>query len=172
MGGYYPSSGSIHEWNFGGGNYPNLGLPSPVSCPATSYVLENMPSSVELLFSGYNVGNVIETGGAMTSCLPPASPCRQAYIDRQGPGKNRQSWDPSVVLLAAFGAPENFYQIVPGGHNVANATDGTNFWQTTPSPTKQSYVTLQDGAAAGIAAQIDDLLCHPVAPMPELPVQV
>ncbi len=30
------------------------------------------------------MGNAIETGGVMTTCLPAASPCRQAYIDRLG----------------------------------------------------------------------------------------
>ncbi len=71
----------------------------------------------------WEVGARIHTGGIMTNNTPVTNPCRQAYIDHQGPSIDRQSWDPATTLFAVRGA-EDFYT-QQGGHNVISQ-DGNN----------------------------------------------
>ena len=46
-----------------------------------------MPLEVRLVFSGFEVGNHVYSGGALASCAPEDSPCRRAYGDVVGEGK-------------------------------------------------------------------------------------
>lgn len=71
MGGQYPSSGSHFEHNFG---FHNIG-------PSTQYTVNHLPGNVERVFSGFELGVVVETGGVMTDESNASNPCRQAYID-------------------------------------------------------------------------------------------
>ena len=49
-----------------------------------------MPPEVRLVFSGFEVGNHVYSGGALASCAPEDSPCRRAYGDVVGEGKERR----------------------------------------------------------------------------------
>ena len=90
-----------------------------------------MPPEVRLVFSGFEVGNHVYSGGALASCAPEDSPCRRAYGDVVGEGKERRvvgsgwkiflkiriflsllficciyrsSWDPLTLVAAVRGA--------------------------------------------------------------------
>ena len=62
--------------------------------------VENMPPGVKMVFSGFEVGVRVLSGGVLTSCAPEANPCRQAYIDYSGEGVDRFSWDPLTLVAA------------------------------------------------------------------------
>ena len=42
-----------------------------------------------MVFSGFEVGFGVNSGGALTSCATSDNPCRQAYVDYVGEGKDR-----------------------------------------------------------------------------------
>mmetsp|Transcript_63252 Transcript_63252/g.133451 ORF Transcript_63252/g.133451 Transcript_63252/m.133451 type:complete len:371 (-) Transcript_63252:57-1169(-) len=159
MGGYFPTSGTKHEWNFCGGNFPVLSSPDPVSCEATNFTLAELPTSIDVVFSGFDVGNYIETGGIMTTCAPVDSPCRQAYIDRQGPGKNRQSWDPVTVLAGILGVSIADYDRTFNGRAYIDNITGLNGWTPMGRPTNASYLSLRPRANESLARQVDAILC-------------
>ena len=46
-------------------------------------------SQVRMVFSGFEVGFGVNSGGALTSCATSDNPCRQAYVDYVGEGKDR-----------------------------------------------------------------------------------
>ena len=48
-----------------------------------------MPPEVRMVFSGFEVGNHVYSGGALASCASEDSPCRRAYGDVVGEGKER-----------------------------------------------------------------------------------
>ena len=92
MGGKYPSSiGQGCECNFCAAY--NGGHDHQVASAASAYVAAQMPPEVPVLYSGFNVGIQVQTGGVLSSCTPPTNPCRAAFIDYEG-GTNRSrfSW--------------------------------------------------------------------------------
>ena len=101
MGGRYPESVLFSEFNFNCGD----GLISVAECEGSAKAaVENMPSNVKMIFSGFEVGNKVMSGGALTSCGEETNPCRRAYIDYCGNGVNRPSWDPLTLIAAVRGA--------------------------------------------------------------------
>ena len=98
MGGVYPESTLFSEYNFDCG----MGfLGEALECTGSAKsAVENMPPGVKMVFSGFEVGIAVMSGGALTSCAPPTSPCRQAYIDFNGEGVDRPSWDPLTLVAA------------------------------------------------------------------------
>lgn len=162
MGGKYPSSGSTHEWNFGGGNQDNTSLADPVSSIASSFALANLPKSIDVIFNGFNVGVKIFTGGRLTSCASSTNPCRQAYIDRQGLGIGRESWDPVTVLLSVIGIASDHFARQGDGHCVVDPINGSNEWIASGMQSRnESYLMLKDGQNVSISDQINSLLCKP-----------
>ena len=135
------------------------------------------------VFSGFEVGNKVVTGGRLTSCTGEDNPCRKAYIDYCGPGVNRPSWDPLTLVSAVRSASGVSCQET--GHHGYNEVleDGNNVWiEEGLSSSNQTYLLLnvrcdqikplfeldirfilyfivQDGASAGDI--IDELLCMP-----------
>ena len=101
MGGMYPESVLFSEFNFNCGD----GLLSPAECEGSAKAaVENMPTNVKMVFSGFEVGNKVMSGGALTSCKDSSNPCRRAYINYCGTGVNRPSWDPLTLIAAVRGA--------------------------------------------------------------------
>ena len=81
MGGMYPKSDGTHgEWNFAHNGDAFIGR-------STFNTLRAWPSAAARVFSGWEVGSKIFTGGVMTNGTGPGNPCRAAFIDRQGPGR-------------------------------------------------------------------------------------
>ena len=162
MGGKYPSSVKSAECNLCG-CYNGASTASAATAGAASaYVFANLPPSVQIIFSGYDVGLNVQSGGRLSTCTPASNPCRAAFIDYEGaPGKSRYSWDPLTTLLAVRGVVPSI-GIAPctdcAGVNHVTA-DGNNNWVPSPTSTNQSFIVLVDGKLAGDA--IDDLLCIP-----------
>ena len=98
----------------------------------------------------------------MTNSTPATNPCRRAFIDHQGPGKSRQSWDPATTLFAIRGNSEALYTLHASGTNSVNATDGTNAWHdsagwASSSAPQQAYLVLATDPDR-VAAEIDAFL--------------
>eukprot|EP00035_Acanthoeca_spectabilis_P032234 m.17874 g.17874 ORF g.17874 m.17874 type:complete len:315 (+) comp5231_c0_seq2:88-1032(+) len=152
MGGRYPASTPGEpspEHNFG---YHDIGS-------STAFTVENWPSSVPIVFLGWEVGAPIVTGGSMTNHTPLSNPCRAAYIDHSGAGNDRSSWDPATTLFAVRGA-EAFYSEHSTGRNKVSSPDGNNQWVETGVSQNQSYLVLTASAEA-VKTAIDDLLLAP-----------
>ena len=87
MGGYYPQSDLFSEFNFNCG-WSFMG--EPLECEGSARnAVSGMPSEVRMVFSGFEVGFAVNSGGALTSCSSDDNPCRQAYVDYVGEGKDR-----------------------------------------------------------------------------------
>ena len=144
---------------------------------AASRVAAAMPRSVELVYSGVEVGVEVVVGAPLARCTPPVDPCHQAFVDFAGtPGVGYFGWDPLTVLVAVRGAPAAGCSEARHGTSVLDAASGANRW-VAGTDTNESYLVLHD--AHGAAAAIDALLCDtpgredespvvrsPVAPIP------
>eukprot|EP00041_Stephanoeca_diplocostata_P009696 m.151136 g.151136 ORF g.151136 m.151136 type:complete len:366 (+) comp17852_c0_seq1:120-1217(+) len=172
MGGQYPAS-PTHEWNFGGGCTHKTACPTTPH--ATSVFLTKWPSNVPLVFNGFEVGVMFQTGEpllhANSTCRAATStnPCGAAirFYSNWHPtalATGRYSWDPSTTLFAARG-PLDFYSVHATGMNTENADTGANAWTNSTQPPggegKQAYLILKDGAADNVADAINELLCMP-----------
>ena len=157
MGGHYPSSKEHRaEWNFGGGGN------ATVAGDMAKRAIESIPPNVSVIFSGYEVGASIFSGGQLTDCADISSPCRQAYIDLQGLHKDRASWDPSVTLVAVRGVNASQYsEEGQGGKNQVDSSTGHNQWvYNTTEAGQQTFLVLLPDAHHVIGTQIDELLCQ------------
>ena len=102
MGGAYPHG---YECNLmgGGSNKHN----HEVAAAASSYVAAHWPPESKLIWSGFEVGFRVQTGGARfqkCKAATVANPCRGAMVNYEGgPDKSRYSWDPLTTLVAVRG---------------------------------------------------------------------
>ena len=98
--------------------------------------------------------------------MDATNPCRQAFRDTLGPGRNRQSWDPIVVLAAVRGAAGvGAHKADQGGFNHVDDV-GANTWSlaNSSSTSRQSRLAWNgeypwDGVRRTAGAEIDKLLC-------------
>mmetsp|Transcript_16646 Transcript_16646/g.31566 ORF Transcript_16646/g.31566 Transcript_16646/m.31566 type:complete len:367 (-) Transcript_16646:144-1244(-) len=182
MGGRYPSSysSSQPEWNFGGGDpRPCAGSPKGYKCSSTAanYTLTHLPGSVDVVFSGFEVGAAVLSGAALTSCHDDTNPCRRACIDEDGPGVQHRGWDQSTMLVGIFGATQDLYlRRGLGGANLVDPRTGHNRWEDRSNSThrqkarlphasyadysEQTYLSLKHDAATRLGKTIDELLCR------------
>ena len=160
MGGRYPSGS---ECNLMGGlsNMHN----HLVASAASSYVAAHWPLESKILWSGFEVGNRVQSGGANFQKCKVANatnPVRAAVVNYEhGPNKSRMSWDPLTTLIAVRGAHAGSCSETgsPQGANVIDPINGTNKWvNDSKRAGNQSYLLLHDAGAAG--AVIDSLLCQ------------
>ena len=64
MGGYYPSSNNYSSFNFNCGQQK---MGEPMECRGKSrQAVLGMPSEVKMVFSGFEVGLQVSSGGALT----------------------------------------------------------------------------------------------------------
>jgi len=171
MGGIYPFlnrsvlSGRLAEWNFGGacGKFlGNVAAPCPDTPRFTKSTLDGLPPTVPLVFSGFEMGRQVFTGGRISNCTSSDNPIRAAFEkyhswDEHCPPRN--SWDPATTLFAVMGLGE-FWDQQEGGHNEVNGTTGANKW-VHGSKTQQSYLVLKNGMADKLGLFMDGLLCAP-----------
>ena len=172
MGGTYPLGGG--ECNLEGGGDQGFGLHNhEVASAASSYVAAHWPSESSIIWSGSEVGVLVQSGGKgfQSRCPsvadPRTNPCAAAIIAYEGgPNKSRFSWDPLTTLVAVrsiAGVPSVAACTECNGVNVIDATTGHNRWQRQKKPagsanSNQTYLVLRDGKAAGDA--LDELLCQ------------
>lgn len=135
MGGHFPEGQG--EWNFDG-NMPGV----------TRYVVNAIP--VPIVFSGYEVGNRIQTGRRLND-IDPGSPLYIGYRhfsehapwmkDRfEGMILDNASYDQTAVLYAVRGGVGELWEEVTGGH-VEVDENGDNRWIEGPT-TNESYLRL------------------------------
>ena len=102
MGGNYIGHGLswLPKFNF---NCGKGFMGAPLECEGSAAAaVAGMPPEVRMVFSGFEAGVRVLTGAALTSCAAADNPCRQAYIDRVGEGRNRFRCD----------CPKNIYSAV------------------------------------------------------------
>lgn len=162
MGGKYPQSNGtgFAECNFAGGlgrEHEDRGA----GAAASGYVVSQLPPQTRVVFVGFGVGRSVKTGGVLTRCAPAGNPCRAAFINDEGRGGTRSSWDPLATLIAVRGiATAGACAACAGcdGRNSVCPETGHNWWIAGPR-TNQTYVVLRNATAA--AEAIDELLCAP-----------
>ena len=126
MGGRFPSGD--HEWNFDGG-----------MAGVTKKVFEAI--DVPVIFSGFEVGDVIRPGEAF-SALDPTHPLHAGYLhfsqhapwmkDRfTGAILDNASFDQTAVLYAVRGGLGDWWTLSEPGYVVPDA-DGGNVWKPDP----------------------------------------
>lgn len=181
-GGMHGAHGGGAECNLcgGGRNVHNLATASA----ASSYVAAQWPMESKLIWSGFEVGVSVQSGGSafQEKCAVAAEckqnpnitqcdPCAAALISYYGaPNRSRYSWDPLTTLVAVRGAAGGSTYECHGcdgpkgccdGRNVIDPLTGNNTWTLGPR-TNQTFLVLPDSAAATAAgAAIDELLCQP-----------
>jgi len=134
-----------------------------VASAASSYVANNWPSESQIIWSGFEVGIKVQSGGAkFQKCAASnaSNPIRAAMVSyEQGPNKSRYSWDPLTTLIAVRGAKAGACSecVKCNGKNSIDPITGNNKWIPGPR-TNQTYLVLEDPEAAGDA--IDALLCQ------------
>lgn len=112
-----------------------------------------------MLYSGFEIGIEVQSGGTLSSCAAEDNPCRRAFEDYEGgPNLSRYSWDPLSTLAVVRGV-ESASCALSGddGLNTVDASSGNNEWISGPA-TNQTYLVLTDATAAGNS--IDELLCQ------------
>jgi purine nucleosidase len=145
----------VRRWICMGGMFPrgkeaNFYRPDPLS---TVNCIREWPGPVT--FCGWEVGNLIQTGGAyLKASLPVDSPVRRAY-QLFNDFRGRASWDQvAVLMLTADGA--RFFDTVGGGHCHVE-DDGSNEWRT-DRVRAHDYVVLRPGVPPDdVARLMDDL---------------
>jgi len=104
-----------------------------------------------VVFSGYEVGSTIRTGGVLQGGVPEDNPVREAYRLFTG-GDDRESWDLTAVWYAVRGSG-GFFNTCYGRIEV-NA-DGSNGWD--PSASGHAYLTMKVEPEL-VARALDELL--------------
>ena len=94
--------------------------------PASRVVAEQWP--VEIVFSGFEIGNAILTGKKLVRMNVENSPVKDAYslCFAEGDPDGRMSWDLTAVLVAIKGY-EPYYNVERGTFRVVD-DEGTNSW--------------------------------------------
>jgi hypothetical protein len=141
MGGAYPAG---YEFNFWGDDPSN-----------TAHVVNNWKSPV--VYSGFELGANVSSGGTLMANGPPNDPVRQAYIYYTY-GIPRFSWDPLTVLYAVNGLAGLFEFGNEHGYNHVYP-NGSNEWVFDETIGNQHWLRLKvDNATAG--SELDSLLLN------------
>ncbi|SDW90958.1 nucleoside hydrolase [Paenibacillus sp. CF384] len=139
MGGYFPAG---KEWNF------------EMHPASAAHVVANWPTPI--VFSGFEIGAPIHTGGSLHKALPDTHPLRKAYEWYVGVGETRHSWDLTAVLYVARGH-HPFWELETGTATV-DAQTGENGW--TPNPNgKHAYLKAVTSPSL-VAEVLDQLMTH------------
>jgi len=109
-----------------------------------------------VVFSGFEVGVAIGTGGVLQTAVPEDNPVREAYRLHTG-GNDRYSWDLTAVWYAVRGSG-GFFETCPGRIEVG--ADGSNGWD--PGGSGHAYLSMTVEADV-IARALDELLVTPPA---------
>jgi hypothetical protein len=147
-----------------GGIYPNSTTPPFVfaefnfttDAAATLEVVTNFPRPI--IFDGFEIGYYILTGSTLYD--PQTNPVCLAYQLYVGPGKNRNTWDPSAVFAAVRGLAGVWKAQTDGSLTITDA-QADDAWVT--SPVKNQLYLVQYAKPSVIAATIEQLITAPPA---------
>jgi inosine-uridine nucleoside N-ribohydrolase len=139
---------------------------------ATVKVINDWPTSI--LFSGWEIGETIKTGGRVQREGEPENPVRQSfayYFNRPDTVLQRSSWDQSAVLAAVRGTA-GYWDTRPGrivfepkwkrtapAHNPTYEEWDENTWQEDPAAPHRYLV--EEMPPAQVAEEIEELMLQP-----------
>ena len=124
--------------------------------PASRVVAEQWP--VEIVFSGFEIGNAILTGKKLVRMNVENSPVKEAYslCFAEGDPDGRMSWDLTAVLVAIKGY-EPYYNVERGTFRVVN-DEGANSW--TPDERGRDLRLIEKVPPTEMAALIENYIMH------------
>jgi inosine-uridine nucleoside N-ribohydrolase len=137
MGGGYPSRAG--ENNFSG------------NAAAAQTVASNWPTKV--VYSGFEIGDIVFTGQTISATHPTTSPVRAAYEAFVGPNNYIPSYDLTAVYHAIRPTDNSLVQVGPGTNSIA-VPSGANTFATGAG--NQFYLSMPNAPA--VAAAIEALL--------------
>lgn len=138
-----------------GGGYPSragennlVGNPAAAQTVATTW-------PTKIVWSGYEVGNVVNTGNTISAVHPTTSPVRISYEAFVGPNNYIPSWDLTAVYHAVRFGDLKLTQVGPGTNTITGA--GANTF--TAGAGNQYYLSLTNTTAlnAAIESVLDQL---------------
>jgi hypothetical protein len=155
------------------GGYPNGNHENNVNGDADSAraIADTWPTKV--VWSGVEIGDLVDTGGSLTSTHPASSPVRISYEAFGGPNKAIKSWDLTAVYHAVRSGDAVMTEVGPGRNEIDNFGDATysnNTWVNDPMGT-QYYLKLNSEAALenSLNALLNTLPVAPSTPGPSTP---
>lgn len=124
--------------------------------PASRVVAERWPT--EIIFSGFEIGNMIFTGKKLAQMDVEDSPVKDAYslCFAEGDPNGRMSWDLTAVLVAVKGY-EPYYNVERGTFRVVN-DEGANSW--TPDGKGKDLRLIEKVPAVEMAVLIENYMMH------------
>jgi inosine-uridine nucleoside N-ribohydrolase len=137
MGGGYPSRAG--ESNFAG------------NAAAAQTVASTWPTKV--VYSGFEVGDIVFTGQTISATHPATSPVRAAYEAFAGPNNYIPSYDLTAMYHAVRPTDSKLVQVGPGTNSI-EVPSGANTFSTGAG--NQFYLTMPNASA--VAAAIEALL--------------
>ncbi|MFW6170802.1 MAG: nucleoside hydrolase [Planctomycetota bacterium] len=149
----------VAQWVCMGGNFARRRVESNLvwDAPASTYAIDHWPTPI--LFSGWEIGAAIHTGGKLAE-TPADSPVRRAYeLYRGHVGGTRESWDQSAVLVAVRG-PGDYWSVSPPGR--VRAENGVTHYE--PDPNGNHTYLIEKADPKSIAAELDLLMAQPPQP--------
>ena len=153
----------VSRWICMGGQFPagkeaNFYRPDPLS---TVYCVGHWKK--EVVFCGWEIGNLVITGGSwLKENLPEGHPVRRSYELYNG-FAGRQSWDQIAVMHLVPGF-ERYVDFVYGECVVAQ--DGSNTWQNQDQGPHKYVVFKKETDVAKVTRYIDGLMAGKVV-LPE-----
>ena len=146
-----------------GGQYPRSDKPETnIATHREAAQFVTAEWSGEIVWHGWEVGNVLITGAALKQ-VPPRNPVRRAYElkpfgNRPAIEGGQASWDQGAALFAVRGAQPEFWEVVRGGR-VRVDDRGNTIWETDANA-RHSYVKSK-GERKALAAVIEELMVQP-----------
>lgn len=124
--------------------------------PASMAVIGEWPS--EIIFSGFEIGNVILTGKKLSRQSVTGSPVKEAYALSlaEGDPNGRMSWDQTAVLVAIKGH-EPYYTVEKGVFSITD-TEGSNSWKADENG--KHIRLIERVPAASMASLIEDYMMY------------
>ena len=116
----------------------------------------------EIVWHGYEVGNVLITGAALKQ-TPKNNPVRRAYElkpfgNRPAIEGGQPSWDQGAALFAVRGEEPELWEVIGGGRVIVD-DEGNTTWEA-GAPGRHAYVKIK-GDPAKLAAVIEALMAQP-----------
>ncbi len=149
----------VRLWMCMGGRFPS-GREANIlwDARAAHDAIKDWPT--EIIFSGWEIGRDIYTGGQLAD-LPVDSPVRRSYQLFNNLQPHR-SWDQAALLYAARaldgGTAGDYWELSPPGHIVIDPDDGSNRWENDPDGTHRHKRLKMDPER--VAAEINVLMMH------------